>query len=120
MLRLPSPSLPRHLLGIALALTVAGTCMFVSSSPAQVPAPANSASIDAKLTIDAQDMDTRKVLELIARKGERNILVSDQVAGKITVHLKDVTWREALDIVAKSQGLVASESGNITLVDVAH
>ena len=116
MLKLPFPSRPRRLVGIAFAAALALAGMYtVSSSFAQAPAP----SADRKFAIDAKDMDTRKVLEMIAQKGERNILVSDKVSGKITVRLKDVTWREALDIVAQSQGLVTRQSGNITMVDVA-
>jgi type IV pilus assembly protein PilQ len=117
MLKLPPSSARRRLAGIAFAVVLAASGMYtVSSSFAQAPAE----SADKKFAIDAVDMDTRKVLEMIAKKGERNILVGDQVSGKITAHLKDVTWRQALDIVVQSQGLVTRESGNITIVDVAH
>lgn len=116
MLKLPSASRPRRLAGIAFAAALAASGMYtVSSSLAQTPAQ----SADRKFALDAQDMDTREVLQLIAKKGERNILVGDKVGGKVTVHLKDVTWREALDIVAQSQGLVTRQSGNMTIVDVA-
>jgi beta-lactamase regulating signal transducer with metallopeptidase domain len=117
MLKLPPSSARRRLAGIAFAVVLAASGMYtVSSSFAQAPAE----SADKKFAIDAVDMDTRKVLEMIAQKGERNILVGDQVSGKITAHLKDVTWRQALDIVVQSQGLVTRQSGNITIVDVAH
>ena len=57
---------------------------------------------------------------MIAQKSGQNILVSDSVHGKITVHLKDVTWTKALNTVVMSQGLVTRQSGDITLIDVAH
>jgi type II secretory pathway component HofQ len=57
---------------------------------------------------------------MIAHKANRNVLVGDHVTGKITIHLKDVTWREALRVVALSGGLVTRQDGNITIVDVAH
>ena len=117
MLKLPGSSRPRQFAGIAFAVALAAVGMYtVSSSFAQAPAQ----SVDRKFSVDADGMDTRKVLQMIAQKGEHNILVSDQVSGKISVHLKDVTWSEALDIVAHSQGLVTRPSGNITMVDVAH
>jgi bla regulator protein blaR1 len=116
MLKLPSVSSRRRLAGIAFAFALATTGMYsVSTSFAQAPARVP----DKKFAIDAKEMDTHKVLELIAQKGEHNILVSDKVGGKITVHLVNVTWREALDIVAQSQGLVTRQSGNITFVDLA-
>jgi beta-lactamase regulating signal transducer with metallopeptidase domain len=116
MLKHPSVSSRRRLAGIAFAVALAAAGMYsVSSSFAQAPAQA----VDKKFAIDAKEMDTRKVLELIAQKGEHNILVSDKVGGKITVHLENVTWREALDIVAQSQGLVTRQSGSVTFVDAA-
>jgi hypothetical protein len=116
MLKLPSVSSRRRLAGIAFAVALAGAGMYsVSTSFAQAPAQV----AEKKFAIDAKEMDTRKVLELIAQKGEHNILVSDKVGGKITVHLVNVTWREALDIVAQSQGLVTRQSGNVTFVDAA-
>jgi bla regulator protein BlaR1 len=121
MLKLRSPALSRRIAGIAFTLVLAATGMyFVSASHAQSPPQSKSAEpTDKKFAIDAQDTDTREVLKMIAQKGARNILVGDQVGGKITVHLKDVTWREALDIVVQSQGLVVRESGNMTIVDVS-
>ena len=122
MLKLRSPALSRRIAGIAFTLVLAASGMyFVSASYAQSPPQSKSAqSTDQKFAIDVQDTDTRQVLQMIARQGGRNILVGDQVGGKITVHLKDVTWREALDIVVQSQGLVVRESGNMTIVDVPH
>jgi bla regulator protein BlaR1 len=120
MLKLRSPAQSRRIAGIAFtfALALAGM-YFVSASYAQSPPQSKSAEpADKKFAIDAQDTDTREVLKMIASRGARNILVGDQVGGKITVHLKDVTWREALDVVVQSQGLVVRESGNMTIVDV--
>lgn len=99
MLKLASPALSRRLAGSAFAavLTAVGVCA-VSSSLAQAPAqtessvshaPSGADSPDKKIAIDARDTDTREVLAMIARKGNQNVLVSDRVSGKITVHLKD-------------------------------
>jgi bla regulator protein BlaR1 len=121
MLKLRSPAQSRRIAGIAFTFVLAASGMyFVSASVAQSPPPkAKSAEpADRKFAIDAQDTDTREVLKMIAQKGARNILVGDQVGGKITVHLKEVTWREALDVIVQSQGLVVRESGNMTIVDV--
>ncbi len=93
-----------------------------ANSPLPGARPSLSAAepADKEFAIDATDTDTRRVLEMIARKGHQNVLVSDRVGGKITVHLKDVTWQEALQIVARSKGLVTRQAGDITLVGVAH
>lgn len=120
MLKLRSPAPSRRIAGIAFTFALAVSGMyFVSASYAQSPPQPKSAEpTDKKFALDAENTDTREVLKMIASKGARNVLVGDQVGGKITVHLKDVTWREALDIVVQSQGLVVRESGNVTIVDV--
>jgi bla regulator protein BlaR1 len=120
MLKLRSPAPSRRIAGITFTFALAVSGMyFVSASYAQAAAQTKSAeSADRKFAIDAENTDTREVLKMIASKGARNVLVGDQVGGKITIHLKDVTWREALDIVVQSQGLVVRESGNMTIVDV--
>ncbi len=120
MLKLRSPAPSRRIAGIAFTFVLAVSGVyFVSASYAESPPQSKTSEpTDRKFALDAQDTDTREVLKMIASKGARNILVGDQVGGKITVHLKDVTWREALDIVVQSQGLVVRESGNMTIVDV--
>jgi beta-lactamase regulating signal transducer with metallopeptidase domain len=91
-----------------------------SPLPGAGPSPNAARSADSEFSIDAKDTDVRTVLEMIARKGKRNVLVSDQVGGKMTLHLQDVTWQQALQIVALSKGLVTRQAGDITLVGVAH
>jgi len=76
--------------------------------------------VGKKFTLDANNTDTRAVLAMIARQSNHNILISNQVHGKITVHSKDVTWQEAVNIVAQSHGLVTHLSGGVTMVGVAH
>jgi len=115
MLKYSSPGRMRRASGVAVAvaLAVSGICVVAFASPPAEPT--------AKLiTIDAQDTDTRDVLKMIAEKSGQNILVSNEVHGKITVHLKDMPWSKALNTVVASQGLVTKQSGDITLVDVAH
>ncbi|HEU4602157.1 MAG TPA: M56 family metallopeptidase [Steroidobacteraceae bacterium] len=79
---------------------------------------ASSASAENKIAVDAENISTREVIGMIARKGNLNVLVSDKVNGNITVHLKAVTSREALDLVSQSQGLIARQNGGVTFVDV--
>ena len=116
MLKYSSPGRIRRASGVAIAvaLAVSGICAVTFASP---PSPESTAKL---ITIDAQDMDTRDVLKMIADKSGQNFLVSDEVRGKITVHLKDIPWTKALNTVVLSQGLVTKQSGDITLIDVAH
>jgi beta-lactamase regulating signal transducer with metallopeptidase domain len=116
VLKYSSPGRIRRASGVAIAvaLAVSGICAVTFASP---PSPESTAKL---ITIDAQDTDTRDVLKMIADKSGQNFLVSDEVRGKITVHLKDIPWTKALNTVVLSQGLVTKQSGDITLIDVAH
>jgi type IV pilus assembly protein PilQ len=121
MLKLASPGLSRRLCGVVLNVVLTTSSLYVVSvSFAQPPVQPPFLSADNKFSIDAENTDTRDVLAMIARMGNHNVLVSDQIQGKITVHLKNVTWQEALNIVAQSQGLVTRESGEVTIVGVTH
>jgi bla regulator protein BlaR1 len=116
MLKYSSPGRIRRASGVAIAvaLAVSGMCAVTFA------APPSGESTEKRISIDAEDTDTRDVLKMIAEKGGQNILVSDEVRGKITVHLKDMPWTKALNTVVLSQGLVSRQSGDITLIDVAH
>ncbi len=58
-------------------------------------------------TTDAQDIT--KVIDLIAKQSGANIVVAPEVEGTIKVRLKDVPWRDALDVVVKTRGYVVVE-----------
>lgn len=68
------------------------------------------------ISLDLKDVDIRTVMQVFAEFTKMNLVLSDSVQGKVTVHLKDVPWDQALDIVMRSKGLVASQSGNVLLV----
>jgi bla regulator protein BlaR1 len=124
MLKYSSPGRIRRASGVAFAVALAasGICAVTLATPpgpAQNPTPAGVESTAKRITIDAVDTDTRDVLKMIADKSAQNFLVSNEVRGKITVHLKDIPWTKALNTVVQSQGLATRQSGDITLIDVA-
>ena len=60
-----------------------------------------------RISIDLQDADIHVVLRFLAETGHINIVVSDDVKGKVTVRLKDVSWEDALNAILAAKGLVA-------------
>ncbi len=58
-----------------------------------------------KINLTIKDADIQQVLTFLAREGEVNIIASENVQGAVTVHLKDVPWDLALDMILKSKGL---------------
>ncbi|HEX9243121.1 MAG TPA: type IV pilus secretin PilQ [Anaeromyxobacter sp.] len=69
-----------------------------------------------RITLDFHDIDIRNLLRLIADVSKKNIIVGDDVTGKVTVSLRNVPWDQALDLVLKSKGLGKEEMGNVIRV----
>ncbi len=69
-----------------------------------------------RISLDFQDIKVRAVLQLLAEFTQTNIVVSDAVTGSVTLHLSEVPWDQALDIILKTQGLDKRTVGNVTLI----
>ena len=68
------------------------------------------------LSLNFQDIEVRKVLNLIADFTNLNLVASDTVGGNITLRLQDVPWDQALDLVLRTKGLDKRQVGNVLLV----
>lgn len=69
-----------------------------------------------KIDIDMMDANVRDVLRLLAEISNLNIVASDDVAGKISLRLKNVPWDQAFDIILQTRGLGSIKEGNIVRV----
>lgn len=59
-----------------------------------------------RVDFDFPDADITEIINTIAKVADANIIVSPEVVGTLTVRLKDVPWRDALEEVAKTRGYV--------------
>lgn len=66
-----------------------------------------------KLSLDFQDIEVRRVLQLLADFTGINMVAADSVQGNITLRLKDVPWDQALDIILKTKNLDKRRNGNV-------
>ncbi|MBL4844187.1 MAG: hypothetical protein JKY65_01565 [Planctomycetes bacterium] len=57
-----------------------------------------------KVTIQFQDANVRTVLQLLAAYSGKNIIISPQVTGEVTLDLKEVHWLRALHAIVKTSG----------------
>jgi type IV pilus assembly protein PilQ len=69
-----------------------------------------------KLSLDFKDADIKNILRLIAEVSNLNIIVADEVTGKITMRLVDVPWDQALEIILQSKGLDKRQVGNVVRI----
>jgi len=66
-----------------------------------------------KVSFDFKDIDIRNALKMIAEMSDLNIIMTDDVSGKLTMRLVDVPWDQALDIILSARGLGKARSGNV-------
>ncbi len=69
-----------------------------------------------KFSLNFQDIPIAALLQLIAKTSNLNFVVSDSVKGNMSIHLQNTTWRQALQIVLKSNGLGSRSIGNTMLI----
>jgi type IV pilus assembly protein PilQ len=72
--------------------------------------------VGKRVAFEFQDIDIHNLLRVIAEVSKKNIVVSDDVSGKVTVRLRNVPWDQALDLVLRSKSLGKEEFGNIIRV----
>ncbi|MEE2857610.1 MAG: secretin N-terminal domain-containing protein [Planctomycetota bacterium] len=67
------------------------------------------------LNIEFQDAELAVVLDLLAKQSGANIVIAEEVQGKVSLTLRDVPWREALETIVKTAGyVVVSERSGIS------
>jgi type IV pilus assembly protein PilQ len=71
------------------------------------------ASSEAKLKWNFQNIEIKALLQSLAEIGQQNLIVADGVVGQVSLHLRDMTWREALQVVVSSKGLVMTDKAGV-------
>ena len=80
----------------------------------KVNRPSSSQSYTGKkISLDFQDIEVRRVLQLLADFTSINMVAADSVQGNITLRLKDVPWDQALDIILKTKNLDKRRNGSV-------
>lgn len=74
---------------------------------------ANQSYTGKKISLDFQDIEVRRVLQLLADFTGINMVAADSVQGNITLRLKDVPWDQALDIILKTKNLDKRRNGSV-------
>ncbi|WP_195995034.1 DNA uptake porin HofQ [Citrobacter portucalensis] len=65
------------------------------------------------VTLVVDDVPVTQVLQALAEQEQKNLVVSPDVSGVLSLYLTDVPWKQALQTVVKSAGLVLRQEGNI-------
>lgn len=103
-----------RLMAILLATALS---LFSQVSPDSTPVGANIA--EQKLSIDVKDTDIRDVIRMISKGYDINILLDQDISGKVTLHLVDVPIMEALRSIAASNNLDVIRDGSVFYIKKA-
>lgn len=71
------------------------------------------------VTLVVDDVPVVQVLQALVAQENRNLVVSPDVTGSLSLNLTRVPWRQALQTVVTSAGLVLQEDGGIFYVHTA-
>ena len=85
--------------------------------PVRVQAATPSPTTEPPLvSIHTDEMDVRKVLELLSREAKAEIIVSPSVTGRLTMDVRNRTIDDTLALIAKVCNLVIRRESNIVFV----
>jgi type IV pilus assembly protein PilQ len=77
---------------------------------------APSRHVGRKISLDFQDAEISDIIRLIADVSTLNIVVGEEVKGKMTLKLANVPWDQALDTILKVNTLGQQRDGNIIVI----
>ena len=69
------------------------------------PASGGAAASGKLISLDFKDADIVNLLRILSAESGRNIVAGDDVKGKVSVSLHNVTWEQALDTILETRGL---------------
>jgi type IV pilus assembly protein PilQ len=72
------------------------------------------------VSFNFQDIDVRAVLKLLFDLPgvNLNMIAGNEVAGSLSLRLKNVPWDQALDIILEARGLGMRQIGNVVIIDL--
>src|SRR6266850_2221701 len=84
-----------------------------------IPPASAPASGEKLISLDFKDADVVNLLRILAAESGRNIVSGDDVKGRVSISLKNVTWEQALDTIHEVSGLAKVErDGVIRIVSI--
>jgi type IV pilus assembly protein PilQ len=69
-----------------------------------------------RISIETDEMELRDIFKLISEEAEVNLVLADDVKGKMSLKLKNVPWDQALVMLMKAKKLGYTRSGSILRV----
>jgi type IV pilus assembly protein PilQ len=72
-----------------------------------------SSRLETPISLQFTDIEVAELLQILAKLGSTNFLLSESIKGKITVDLNNTPWQTALHSILASRGLRLVRNGDI-------
>jgi type IV pilus assembly protein PilQ len=69
-----------------------------------------------RIDLDLRDAGLHDVFRFLSDVGRINVVVADDVAGKVTMRLRKVPWDQALCTIAQTKRLYVTIDGNVYMI----
>ena len=81
--------------------------------PPPPPTPGLATNGSRLISLDFKDADVVNLLRILAAESTRNIVIGEDVKGKMSITLRNVPWELALETILETKGLVKVEKDNV-------
>lgn len=69
--------------------------------------------LDERVTLDLRNIEIAEAIKFLAMKGNLNLVIGKNVAGRVSLYLTDVTVADVLEIILLSNNLAVAKQGEI-------
>jgi type IV pilus assembly protein PilQ len=80
---------------------------------AQAPTAPTTSNGQRLISFDFKDADVVNLLRILAAESNKNVVIGDDVKGKMSISLRNVPWDLALDTILETRGLRKIEKDNV-------
>ena len=99
-----------------ISLALADVQMDSAALASSTNSPMPQAVGGDKISLDLKGMDVVEVIKMLATKGSLNVVLSNDVKGRVTIFLKSVNIMDAFEIILAANGLAYDKRGDIIYV----
>ncbi|EKD75360.1 MAG: hypothetical protein ACD_44C00154G0005 [uncultured bacterium] len=68
------------------------------------------------ITLNFQQIETKKILQYLSSIAQKNIILSDKIEGSITMQLHNLSWQETFNLILKIKNLTQQNFGDVIYV----
>lgn len=104
---------PKVFDSIPKSIAFISTAFFITLACAKTPETNPSAPRNELITLQFQQIELTELLQVLAKIGKTNFLLSDSIQGKISLDLENTPWQTALHSILASRGLRLVRNGDI-------